>query len=121
MPNPIADPLVEGPLDVEAQDAPVQGAAMGGGAGLAAACDIAIAVKDAKFSFSEARLGLIAATISPYVIQAIGPRRAKALFCTAQVFDADYARDIGLVTEVVADETALSAMQERLATEIMAC
>ncbi len=99
----------------------VEGAAMGGGAGLAAACDIAVAVASAKFSFSEARLGLIAATISPYVIAAIGPRQAKALFCTAKVFDAAFAREIGLVTEVVADEAALSAAQERMAADIMAC
>jgi methylglutaconyl-CoA hydratase len=99
----------------------VEGAAMGGGVGLAAACDIALATAKAKFSFSEVRLGLIPATISPYVIQAIGPRRAKALFATGQVFDAAYAREIGLVSEVVADADALSAAAEKLAGDIMAC
>ena len=99
----------------------VEGAAMGGGAGLVAACDMAIAVESAKFSFSEVRLGLIPATISPHVIRAIGPRHAKALFATGKVFGADHAREIGLVSEVVADEAALSAAQEKLAGDIMAC
>jgi methylglutaconyl-CoA hydratase len=99
----------------------IEGAAMGGGAGLAAACDIAIALESAKFSFSEVRLGLIPATISPYVLRAIGPRQAKALFATARVFDARHAKEIGLVTEVVPDLAALSAAEERLAGEIMAC
>src|SRR5690606_17403825 len=75
----------------------VQGGAFGGGAGLAAACDMAIATADAKFSFSEVRLGIIAATISPYVVAAIGPRNARALFATGKVFDAAYAEKIGLV------------------------
>jgi methylglutaconyl-CoA hydratase len=99
----------------------VEGAAMGGGAGLAAACDMAIAVQNAKFSFSEVRLGLIPATISPHVIRAIGPRHAKALFATGKIFNADFAREIGLVNEVVADAQALSAAQETLADDIIAC
>lgn len=99
----------------------VDGAAMGGGAGLVAACDMAIAVQNAKFSFSEVRLGLIPATISPHVIRAIGPRHSKALFATGKIFGADYAREIGLVSEVVANEAALSAAQEALAGDIMAC
>lgn len=99
----------------------IEGAAMGGGAGLAAACDIAVALAATKFSFSEVRLGLIPATISPYVLRAIGPRHAKALFATGRIFDAAYAQSIGLVTEVVADAQGLSAAQERLANEILAC
>jgi methylglutaconyl-CoA hydratase len=74
----------------------VQGAAMGGGAGLVAACDIAIAVKDTKFRFSEVRLGLTPATISPFVVRAIGPRWAKALFATGEGFDGEFAHKIGL-------------------------
>src|SRR5580698_10759118 len=66
----------------------VEGGAFGGGAGLAAACDMAIAVDGARFAFSEVKLGLIAATISPYVIAAIGPRRARRLFSSGEVFDA---------------------------------
>lgn len=99
----------------------VEGGAFGGGAGVAAACDLAVATADAKFSFSEARLGLVPATISPYVIQAIGPRQARGLFATARVFDAAYAEKIGLVTELVADAAALDAARDRIAREIMAC
>ena len=62
----------------------VEGGAFGGGVGLAAACDMAIATQDAKFSFSEVRLGLIAATISPYVVAAVGSRRARRLFSTGR-------------------------------------
>ena len=93
----------------------VQGAAMGGGAGLVAACDIAVAMKDTKFRFSEVRLGLTPATISPFVISAIGPRWAKALFVSAESFDAAFAERIGLVQYVVEDEAGLLAMEEYLA------
>ena len=79
----------------------VQGAAMGGGVGLVAACDIAIAAEDAQFAFSEARLGLTPATISPYVIAAIGPRAARRYFLTAERFDARLALQLGLVSAVV--------------------
>jgi methylglutaconyl-CoA hydratase len=79
----------------------VQGAAMGGGVGLVAACDIAIAAEDAQFAFSEARLGLTPATISPYVIAAIGPRAARRYFLTAERFDARRALGLGLVSAVV--------------------
>jgi methylglutaconyl-CoA hydratase len=79
----------------------VQGAAMGGGIGLVAACDIAIAAEDAQFAFSEARLGLTPATISPYVIAAIGPRAARRYFLTAERFDARQALQLGLVSAVV--------------------
>lgn len=84
----------------------VEGGAYGGGAGLAAACDMAIAKPDAKFSFSEVRLGIIPAAISPHVIRAIGPRQAKALFATGRVFDAETAERLGLVTEVTTDFAA---------------
>ena len=86
----------------------VQGAAYGGGVGLVACCDIAIATDDAKFSLSEVRLGLIPAVISPYVIGAIGARQARRYFQTAEVISAARAREIGLVHEVVpaADLTA---------------
>lgn len=99
----------------------VQGGAFGGGAGLAAACDMALSTADAKFSFSEVKLGIIAATISPYVVGAIGPRTARALFSTGRVFDAAYAERIGLVSEVVADDAALVAAMARIADEMMAC
>lgn len=99
----------------------VEGGAFGGGAGLVAACDMAVATADAKFSFSEVKLGLIPATISPYVIEAIGPRAARGLFATARVFDAAYAQQIGLVTEVVADHAAVQAAAHRIAAGMVAC
>jgi len=79
----------------------VQGAAFGGGVGLVACCDIAIASSEAVFSLSEVRLGLIPSVISPYVIAAIGEREARRYFLTAESFDAAQARRIGLVHEVV--------------------
>jgi methylglutaconyl-CoA hydratase len=92
----------------------VHGAAMGGGAGLVAASDVAVAGRDAVFRFSEVTLGLTPATISPYVIEAIGPRMAKALFATAEKFDAAYAERIGLVQYVVEDDAEMRAMMEHL-------
>jgi len=82
--------------------AKVQGAAFGGGVGLVACCDIAVASTQASFSLSEVRLGLIPSVISPYVIAAIGERAARRYFLTAERFDAAEARRIGLVHEVVA-------------------
>ncbi len=79
----------------------VHGAAMAGGIGLVAACDIAIAAEDAVFGLSEARLGLTPATISPYVIAAIGRRAARRYFLTAERFDARQALALGLVSAVV--------------------
>ena len=70
----------------------VNGSAYGGGVGLIACCDIAIGVDGAKFSLSEAKLGLVPAVISPYVVAAIGLRQARRLFVSAEVFDADEAR-----------------------------
>ncbi len=75
----------------------VNGAALGGGAGLVAACDLAIAVETARFSFSEVRLGIAPATISPFVIRRIGPGAARAYFLLGEQFDAAEARRIGLV------------------------
>jgi methylglutaconyl-CoA hydratase len=99
----------------------VEGPAFGGGAGLVAACDMAIATADAKFAFSEVKLGLIPATISPYVVAAIGPRAARALFATGEIFDATYAEKIGLVRAVVPDAAALAAARNKLAVDILAC
>lgn len=79
----------------------VQGPAYGGGVGLVACCDIAIASTEASFALSEVKLGLIPAAISPYVIAAIGPRQARRYFQTAEVFSAVEAQRIGLVHEVV--------------------
>ena len=79
----------------------VQGAAYGGGVGLIACCDIAIAVETAMFALSEVKLGLIPAAISPYVVRAIGPRQARRYFQTAETFDAPQAVRIGLLHEIV--------------------
>jgi methylglutaconyl-CoA hydratase len=81
----------------------VHGAAYGGGVGLVAACDIAVAGLSAAFSLSEVRLGLIPAVISPYVIAAIGERQARRYFLTAERFDAQEALRIGLVHIAVED------------------
>jgi methylglutaconyl-CoA hydratase len=97
----------------------VEGGAYGGGAGLIAACDYAVATRTAKFAFSEVRLGLIPAVISPYVVNAIGPRAARQLFATARVFDAAYAEKIGLLDELVDDAAGLDAVHDRIAAEIV--
>ena len=82
----------------------VQGAAYGGGVGLVACCDIAVGTHNAAFSLSEAKLGLIPAVISPYVIAAIGERAAHRYFLTAERFDAGEAFRLGLLHELVASD-----------------
>src|SRR5271165_1625454 len=82
----------------------VNGSAIGGGLGLVTACDIAIAAADAKFAASEVRLGLIPATIGPYVLRAIGARWARRLFQTGERISAKRAERIGLVHESVEPE-----------------
>jgi methylglutaconyl-CoA hydratase len=79
----------------------VHGPAFAGGTGLVAACDIAIGTPEAKFCFSEAKLGLSPATISPYVMRAIGARAASRYFLTAEVFDAQEALRIGMLSALV--------------------
>jgi methylglutaconyl-CoA hydratase len=79
----------------------VHGPAFAGGVGLVAACDIAIGVPEAKFCLSEAKLGLSPATISPYVVRAMGERMARRYFLTAEVFDGAEAARIGLLSGVV--------------------
>jgi methylglutaconyl-CoA hydratase len=96
----------------------VHGPAVAGGVGLVAACDIAIAVRQSFFRLTEVRIGLIPAAISPYVIEAIGPRHARRYFLTAESFDADCALRLGLVHEVVDDTNALAAVVERISDAI---
>ena len=85
----------------------VNGAAFGGGVGLAACCDIVIASDRASFCLSEVKLGLIPAVISPYVVEAIGVNQARRYFLSAERFNAETAKQIGLVHEIVAgDELA---------------
>jgi methylglutaconyl-CoA hydratase len=79
----------------------VQGAAIGGGAGLVAVADIAVASTDASFAFTETRLGIVPAVVSPYVVRKIGPARATALFVTGSPIDAKRAHEIGLVERLV--------------------
>ena len=81
---------------------------MGGGAGLVAACDIAIAAHTAHFCFSEVKLGLIPAVISPYVIKAIGERATNGLFISAETFDAKRAYELQLVQHCVPQDDLLS-------------
>lgn len=90
----------------------VQGAVYGGGVGLVACCDIAIGSKLSKFCLSEVKLGLVPATISPYVIEAIGPRLAKRYFMSAEVLSSMRARRIGLLSEVVSEEELDSSIED---------
>ena len=95
----------------------VNGAAYGGGVGLVACCDIAVATQEASFSFSEVKLGLIPAVISPYVIAAIGERHARRYFITGERFDAGQAWRMGLVHELAMDE---ADMDQRLGVIVTA-
>ncbi len=85
----------------------VQGPAYGGGVGLVAACDIAVATYDALFALTEVKLGLIPAVISPYVIEALGERQCRRYFLTAERFSATDAYRLGLLHEIVPDEEQL--------------
>jgi methylglutaconyl-CoA hydratase len=97
----------------------VHGAALGGGAGLAAVCDIVIAARDAVFGFTEVRLGIVPAVISPFVVAKIGQSAARELFLTGARFSAERAREIGLV-HVVAACDALDDERRRIVDGILA-
>ena len=94
----------------------IQGYALGGGSGLVACADIAVAAPDATFGFTEVRLGIIPAIISPFVFAKIGAGAARRFFLTGERFDAKTARRVGLVQEVAGD---LDAAVERLVGEIL--
>jgi methylglutaconyl-CoA hydratase len=96
----------------------IQGAAIGGGVGLAAVCDIAIAQRETQFGLSEVKLGILPAVISPYVIAKIGPTHARALFLTGERFAADRAAQIGLVHRVVDTVEELDAAVYETVTQI---
>lgn len=98
----------------------VNGPAIGGGAGLVACSDVAVAVEGARFAFGEVRLGLLPATIAPYVVRAIGPGHARELFTSGRPFDAEEARSLGLVHHVVAPD-ALDACVARRIDDYLAC
>jgi methylglutaconyl-CoA hydratase len=99
----------------------VDGPAFGGGAGLVAACDLAVATESAVFAFSEVRLGLTPATISPYVVRAVGARNAKVLFSTGRSFTATDALKWGLVQEVVADASQFGPLVAVLGAAMKDC
>jgi methylglutaconyl-CoA hydratase len=92
----------------------VHGPAFAGGVGLVAACDIAVGVPEAKFCLSEAKLGLSPATISPYVVRAMGERAARRYFLSAEVFDANEAHRIGLLSMVSPSEKLDGEIEEIL-------
>jgi methylglutaconyl-CoA hydratase len=97
----------------------VHGAALGGGSGLVAACDIAVAVESAQFGFTEVKLGIIPAVISPFVIARIGAANAREYFLTGERIPASTARQIGLVQHVAPDETSMDALIESKLAQFM--
>ncbi len=82
----------------------IHGAALGGGTGLACVCNVAIATTEASFATTEVKFGIVPATIGPYVVRAIGERNAYRYFLTAERFDANEARRIGMVHDVCAPD-----------------
>lgn len=99
----------------------VQGPAYGGGVGLVAACDIAVATFDAQFALTEVKLGIIPAVISPYVIAAIGERKARRYMLTAERFSAAEAYRIGLLHEIVPGEAELDDAVGEIVEALLAC
>jgi methylglutaconyl-CoA hydratase len=98
----------------------VQGPAYGGGLGMLSVCDIVVAADTTKFGFTETRLGLIPATIGPYVLRRLGEGRARRVFMNAKIFPAHEALDLGLVSQVV-PAAELDAVVEREAAQFLAC
>ena len=97
----------------------VHGPVFAGGTGLVAACDIAVGTPEAKFCLSEAKLGLSPATISPYVMRAMGERNARRYFLTAEVFDAEEALRVGMLSSLV-PASALDSAVDELAKHLLA-
>ena len=97
------------------------GSAMGGGFGLLSLCDCVIARKTAFFALSEVKLGVIPATISPYVVAKIGPSHARRLFMTGETISAEKAKEIGLVQEVVSTPEELTKEAQRILELMQAC
>src|SRR5262249_41724521 len=97
----------------------VHGAALGGGAGLVAACDIGIAIESVQFGFTEVKVGIIPAIISPFVIAKIGPGRAREFFITGERFLAPVAMNIGLIQHVASHELALDALVDSKIAQIL--
>jgi methylglutaconyl-CoA hydratase len=93
----------------------VHGAALGGGVGLTAVCDIVVAAQDTTFGLTEVKLGILPAVISPYVVRKIGVSAARELFLTGSRFGTNRARELGLVHEVVAEAELDAAVERRIA------
>lgn len=98
----------------------INGQAYGGGMGLISVCDVAVVARGAKFGFTEARLGLIPATISPYVVARMGLARAREVFASARLFDADEAVRLGLAARAVAPEELDAAVEAEIAPYLAA-
>ena len=96
----------------------INGAAIGGGTGLVSVCDIVVAAEDAKFSFSEVKIGLVPACISPYILNRVGFTKANMLFLTGERFDAHRALNVGLVDEVV-PLSILDSRVDKLAEQLI--
>lgn len=92
----------------------LQGNAFGGGVGMAAVCDVAIGVDSLKMGLTETRLGLIPATIGPYVIARMGEARARRVFMSARLFDASEAVDLGLLAKTVSADRLLDAVEDEI-------
>lgn len=92
----------------------VNGAAFGGGVGLVACCDVAVGAAGAKFGLTEVKLGLVPATIAPYVVRALGPRQARRLFLTAEIIGAEEANRVGLLHDVVPAEELDEAVNRQV-------
>ena len=93
----------------------IEGAALGGGVGMACICDVAVAAEGTRFGLTETRLGLVPATISPYVIARMGEGRARRIFMSARVFEAEEARDLGIVARVVPPDALDAAIEAEVA------
>lgn len=98
----------------------LHGGAFGGGVGLACVCDVVVAAADTKFGLTETKLGLIPATISPYVIARIGEGKARRVFMSSRVFDAPEAHDLGLVAKVVTPGDLDAAVEAEIAPYLKA-
>lgn len=98
----------------------INGQAYGGGLGLIAVCDVAVAARGARFGLTELRLGLIPANIGPYVVKRLGEARAREVFLNSKLFDADEALRLGLVSQVV-EPGELDAAVEREVSYVLKC
>jgi methylglutaconyl-CoA hydratase len=97
----------------------VHGAALGGGVGLAAVCDIVVSTEDAIFGFTEVKLGIVPAVISPYALAKIGRSAARELFLTGARFSAARARDVGLIHAVGADDTDVDRIIAKYVNDLL--